>query len=332
MPIDNLGELRVQVGARGMAWRVRAVPDTGAHGLGFLPADASQLRAALELGRQLLEHLEHRTPGVLRPGRVPAPGTGPDPLRSPAEFDWRRHGVIGDVRDQGRCGSSVSFATTGLVGAQAGIELGARDLHLSESDQHFCSSHGAHCGGWNYHDALDQVRVRGVVTSEAFPYLEAFDDPPRGDPDDPDRRWLAHCRREPLRVFNTYKITNFTAHAGQDRKVYLAAVGPLVCGFTVYEDFHNYAGGVYRHVAGERLGSQAVLVVGYSDPERAWICRNSWGADFGGPAQPDGTGGGFFKIGYGDSGIDAEPFYGCRGVIAPPVIDLRHVEAPLAAH
>jgi C1A family cysteine protease len=41
-----------------------------------------------------------------------------------------------------------------------------------------------------------------------------------------------------------------------------------------------------------------VSVVGYDDATGCWICKNSWGAGFGE--------GGFFRIAYGNCGIDAE--------------------------
>ena len=70
----------------------------------------------------------------------------PPPL--PREVDWRTHGIIGPVLDQGQCGSCVSCATTGMASSMAWKELGVRGLILSAADQHFCSSHGANCGGW----------------------------------------------------------------------------------------------------------------------------------------------------------------------------------------
>jgi len=60
------------------------------------------------------------------------PAAGP---AVPASFDWRSRGVIGPVRDQKYCGSCVSFATTGLLCAQAAIEIGAINLEVSEADQ-----------------------------------------------------------------------------------------------------------------------------------------------------------------------------------------------------
>jgi hypothetical protein len=241
----------------------------------------------------------------------------------PTSFDWRSRGVIGPVRNQRNCGSCVSFATTGLVAAQAGIELGTVDLLLSEADQHFCSSHGANCGGWNNATSLGQIKSRGVSTDVTFPYMTAFDSPPVSIPvGDPNALWRAYCRPESQRAFHTYRITDYSAWTGDARKNYLATVGPLVCGFKVYEDFDSYGGGVYHHVTGKLRGGHAVLVIGYSDIEQCWICRNSWGTGFGGAARADGTGAGFFKIGYGECNIDNEAFCGCHGVIPPAILPM----------
>ena len=296
-------ELAAAIRRAGYAWTARDVSDDDRRGLGWEPTPARRLRSAIASATALKA----------------LAAAGPPP---PPAFDWRSRGVIGPAVDQGFCGSCVSFATTGLVSSMAAIELGAHELELSEADQHFCSSHGANCGGWNNGDALNQIATRGVAVEGELPYMSAFDDPPQTDPNDSEHQWLAHCRAEPLRDINTYKISESHAWSGDDRKSYLASVGPMVCGFIVYTDFDSYGGGVYRHVQGTSRGGHCVLVVGYSDVDQAWICRNSWGPGFGGTARSDGTGDGFFKIGYGECGIDNEPFFGCHGVI-PPVQRLR---------
>jgi C1A family cysteine protease len=65
------------------------------------------------------------------------------------QVDWRNHNGnhITSVKDQGGCGSCVSFCATAVVEAMASIEHGQL-LNLSEADLHFCSSHGANCGGF----------------------------------------------------------------------------------------------------------------------------------------------------------------------------------------
>jgi Papain family cysteine protease/FG-GAP-like repeat/FG-GAP repeat len=333
MALETTG-LQKTVHDAGLTWIVRTPPATEHHGLGRLPSDPQRVQEAIKIAHLMLQARVR----VLPPGAVEAapPSLGPAgagitvsvaaaAASLPTDMDWRTRGIIGPVEDQGWCGSCVSFCTTGLAAAMAWLELGVRNLTLSAADQHFCSSHGANCGGWNESDALGQIKSRGVVAEGVFSYMTAFDNPPKGDPNDvPDHLWLAYCRSEINRTERRWRITDYSAWPSSmagipfdARKYYLANLGPMAMGFTVYEDFDNYGGGVYKHVTGNSRGGHCVLVVGYSDTHQAWICRNSWGAGFGGPAHADGTGAGFFMIAYGDSNID-DTFYGCHGILVPP--------------
>jgi hypothetical protein len=334
MPDPTLDEKALQkaIHDAGHTWTVRTPAVTERHGLGRLPADPQHVQRAIAVAHDLLEaslRVGGAGPAPLHLMAAPEAGAPPQaavmPPPLPKDMDWRTHGIIGPVLDQGWCGSCVSFCTTGLASAMAWKELGVRNLTFSAADQHFCSSHGANCGGWNEPDALGQIKSRGVVTEDVFPYMSAFDNPPKGDPNDvPDHLWLAYCRAEINRRERRYRITDYSAWSSSmpglpydGRKYYLANFGPMTMGFTVYEDFDSYGGGVFKHVAGKSRGGHCVLVVGYSDTHQAWICRNSWGSGFGGSVHPDGTGAGYFMIAYGDSNID-DTFYGCHGIIAPP--------------
>ena len=53
----------------------------------------------------------------------------------PASVDWRQHGVINPVRDQGMCGSCWAFAAAGAMEAYAKLSDMDRDL-LELSPQH----------------------------------------------------------------------------------------------------------------------------------------------------------------------------------------------------
>ena len=317
----DISTLRNAVYAAGAKWEpIELPPDAPPHGLGWQPTPPETIRLSLANAQRLMTtRLAHLFPNQMAARELAAPAGGPAAAPHPSAFDWRSRNATGPVTNQAWCGSCVSFACTGLVGAMVAIEEGVSPVHLSEADSHFCSSHGANCGGWNNGDCLGQIKSRGVVSDADYPYMTAFDSPPVGDPNDiPDHLWIAHCRTMIANRNNKiYKINEITAWTGDDRKTYLANVGPLVCGFTVYEDFDNYGGGVYHHTMGNVRGGHAVLVIGYSDIDQCWICRNSWGTTFGGAPRPDGTGGGFFKIGYGQCGIDGEAFHGAQGVIAP---------------
>lgn len=76
--------------------------------------------------------------------------------------------------------------------------------------------------------------------------------------------------------------------------------GPLVVGFTVYEDFFYYESGIYQHVTGSVAGGHAVKLIGWGTDATVgfyWIVQNSWGYHWGES--------GYFNIAEYSSGIDA---------------------------
>jgi hypothetical protein len=230
-----------------------------------------------------------------------APRAAAAPNFAPA-VDWRnRNGNhVTPVKDQGGCGSCVSFCTAATVESMASIEKGQL-LDLSEADLHFCSSHGASCGGWWPDQAIGQVKTRGIPDEACFPYAAAFAPPPPNP----------KCVVGPNRNERAVKVTEAGTLAGiVDRKNHLTNVGPCCAVLHVFNDFFSYGGGVYHHVTGADVGLHCVEVIGYSEAEQCWICKNSWGPGWGV--------GGFFKIVYGEAGIDSEfPFWTTGGVVLP---------------
>lgn len=223
-----------------------------------------------------------------------------DPL-----VDWRNRkggNHVTAVKDQGGCGSCVSFCTVAVTESMASIEKGQL-LDLSEADQHFCSSHGANCGGWNHSDAFNQIKSRGVSDEACFPYSSAFPG---------NNIWASGPTCHPCADRNS-RVTKITTlhhlNSYQEAKNYLTTTGPIACGFTVYTDFFSYHTGVYHHVSGVVEGGHCVMIVGYSEAEQCWICKNSWNASWGMA--------GYFKIAYGQCDIDTWTKIGVTGVILP---------------
>jgi C1A family cysteine protease len=234
-------------------------------------------------------------------GEMLAPPQAEAPAFAPA-VDWRNRGGnhVTPPKDQKNCGSCVSFCACGLVESMASIEHGQL-LNLSEADSHFCSSHGANCGGWWPNDALGEIKNRGVVDEASFPYDSAFTGPGSGPV----------CKAVADRNAKAVKITSFGALATSTaRKNHLTSVGPCSAVMEVYDDFFSYGSGVYSHVSGGLAGLHCVLVIGYSEAQQCWICKNSWGTGWGD--------GGYFKIRYGQCKIDtAYPFHFAKGVKLP---------------
>lgn len=200
----------------------------------------------------------------------------------PPRVDWRDFGGcwLSDIRDQGACGACVAFATVASLEARIRINREDPDLAvaLSEADLFFCG--GCDCRtGWNFEPALDRCEYPGVGRGADFVYT------PSNQP----------CQSSaPIARAPSYKkLSSLNA-----RREALAFGGPVIGGMRVFEDFGYYAGGVYKHVAGEFQGLHAVCVVGYDDHAQCWIVRNSWGRAWG----EDG----YVRIGYGECGLDVE--------------------------
>jgi C1A family cysteine protease len=285
MPVEAAGELNARLAANHAKWVARQTPqsllsDEQKRGLLGVVVDTGRL-AAINAA-------------------VPFVASAVLPSYAP-EVDWRNHNGnhVTPVKDQGACGSCVSFGCSALTESMASIERGQL-MDLSEADLHFCSSHGPTCYGWWPDDALDEVKRRGIPDEASFPYTAAF------------QSGNAHCAGAPDRDSRAVRITlSGTLASAVDRKNYLSTSGPCVAVLHIYNDFYAYASGVYHHVDGDDMGLHCVEVIGYSEADQCWICKNSWGAGWGNA--------GFFRIAYGEAGIDSEfPFWTVSGIRLPP--------------
>lgn len=214
-----------------------------------------------------------------------------------AERDWRNakgENWVTPVRDQGNCGSCVSFATVATMECQARIEYKAPrwDVNLAEADLFFCGA-GKRCRqGWWPTDALAYATTKGVPDDACFPYQDHDMD-------------CKGCSDRPNKLLTVGESKELLGAA--ERKGWLDSNGPTIACMAVYRDFFTYKSGIYRHASGDLAGYHAVCCVGYSEEEGAWICKNSWGTDWGDK--------GFFKIAYGEAEMDTTfPMWGVSGI------------------
>ena len=283
----NLVELVKAIEARGARWTAAQTPTS-----------------------QLTEDQQRRMLGAVAPVAVRAAVRAAAPAAPPAAFppaiDWRNNNGnhVTAVRDQGGCGSCVSFGALAVMESVAHIQRGST-LDLSEADSHFCSNHGANCDGWWPSECLDEVVSRGVCDEACFPYASAFpggdiwSGPPKCAPC-PDRKKRAVTIGRQIVLRDPVSVKN-----------HLASHGPVAGCLDVFEDFFSYRSGIYTHVSGPKRGGHCVQVIGYSEPEQCWIIKNSWNTTWGMQ--------GFGKIAYTDLVFDGEffPMYGVDTVTMP---------------
>lgn len=210
---------------------------------------------------------------------------------APPKYDWRDvdgQNFITPVTDQSTCGSCVAFGTIAAMEALVRIDAKNPDLAVDLSEAHLFFCYGpdggaGRCpsGGWYPDAALDAV-LNGVVDEECFPYT----------PDDQECNLCPDAQSRLTKITGWHRIED-----PAEMKAFLSTTGPLTGGFAVYEDFNYYTGGIYKHVTGSRRGGHCICIVGYDDTDGCWIVKNSWGPNWGE--------GGYFRIAYGECGIDA---------------------------
>ena len=213
-----------------------------------------------------------------------------DPL--PESFDWRNfagQNWISSIKDQGRCGSCVTFATIGMVEAQYNISSFKFPVNLDLSEQYVQScSHGDCTSGSGLTTMIKFIKENDGVTDEAcFPYISG------------NVGLEYNCsRRCPSYVDRLFSV-NWYKYVGSNTRVTTEDIkrailhGPVLTQMDVFKDFMFYLDGVYKHVIGELLGAHAIVLVGWNELEHAWIVKNSWNTDWGM--------GGYFKIDYDDT-------------------------------
>ena len=189
-----------------------------------------------------------------------------------------------EVRDQESC-SPMIFAAVEVLGWRFCIATeGKTNLVLSVQDIISCDLYSG-CQGGFPESAWEYFETSGVVTESCFPY-EGFDAP---------------CRTECVNgeewvKYKSTAIQEFTNPS--EIKDNLFKSGPIQTSFTVYSDFVQYEGGIYKHTSGGLLGGHTVFIIGWGvqDGTNYWIAQNSWGKDWGEQ--------GYFRIAEGECGFD----------------------------
>ena len=194
-------------------------------------------------------------------------------------LDWRNQDGInwlGDVMNQGNCGSCVAFAAVATVEATASIATKFPWLKPNLSPEALFACGGGACNrGWFPSAAASYIKRYGLIDSACAPYTMGATGR--------DVSCQQFCGDQSSRVFKVTRSFNPSGSFATSAAAVKEALkkGPLMTTMTVYADFISYKSGIYKSVSRESVGGHAVSLVGYNDSERYWIVRNSWGADWG---------------------------------------------------
>ncbi|XP_004230928.1 cysteine protease RD19A [Solanum lycopersicum] len=200
----------------------------------------------------------------------------------PSDFDWREHGAVTPVKNQGSCGSCWSFSTTGaLEGANflaTGKLVSLSEQQLVDCD-HECDpeekdSCDSGCSGGLMNSAFEYtLKAGGLMREEDYPYTGTD---------------KATCKFDNTKV--AAKVANFSVVSLDEEQIAANLVknGPLAVAINAVF-MQTYVGGVSCPYICSKQLDHGVLLVGYGtgfSPIRMkekpyWIIKNSWGEKWG---------------------------------------------------
>ncbi|XP_047321535.1 cysteine protease RD19A-like [Impatiens glandulifera] len=208
----------------------------------------------------------------------------------PEDLDWRDHGAVTPVKNQGSCGSCWSFSTTGALEGAHFLSTG-KLVSLSEQQlvdcDHECDPEEAGscdsgCRGGLMNSAFEYAfKNGGLMREKDYPYTGKDG---------------GACKFDKKKI--AASVANFSVVSLDEDQIAANLVknGPLAVAINaVY--MQTYIGGVScPYICSKRL-DHGVLLVGYGSSGYApirmkekpyWIIKNSWGENWGE--------GGYYKI------------------------------------
>jgi cathepsin B len=186
--------------------------------------------------------------------------------------------TIGNIMDQGRCGSCWAFSASEVATDRICIASdGEFQKQLSPQDLVSCDKKDYGCNGGYLDKSMEHIVKEGIRTLECYPYVSGSGREPKCE--------TSGCPNEKSEDDDTkYHLKEFHDCAGAKTiEKEVEKDGPVNVGFYVYQDFFSYKKGVYQHKSGGLAGGHAVKIMGFGKEGNTqyWHVANSWGSSWG---------------------------------------------------
>jgi len=203
------------------------------------------------------------------------------------QFDWRTLHMVTEVKNQNPCGSCWVFAAHGAFEGAWAVASGGQLLSTSEQNTLDCNGE-SDCGGGHLDEAFNYIQDTGTADGAVYPYPMPGQQRP--------------CQVPPLP--QPYHIATWGYVEDDDEvpsvvklKTALCAHGPLAVCIYSTDALQSYAESndeVFdEHDTGHiwQRTNHCVTLIGWDDSKHAWLVKNSWGPNWGGPCGLGSTGG-----------------------------------------
>jgi C1A family cysteine protease len=191
----------------------------------------------------------------------------------PDTVDWRDHGAVTSVKDQGQCGSCWAFSSTGAIEGAWAINKGQLKC-LSEQELVDCAtgrSYGSNgCNGGQMDGGFKYVIEHGQCASSEYPYTSG----------------VTETGGSCISCTAVVEMSSCSDVKPNDQVSLKAAVFQQPVSIAIEADtryFQSYSSGVLDAATCGTSLDHGVLIVGYGaeNGKKYWLVKNSWSDTWG---------------------------------------------------